>query len=100
MRIIFLLLAISLTIGLTVVSACSVTEQTSTTEEVTASPESPVRLELSTELNRNCAPFSASAPKSGELAIDFTLKDIHGTEFTLSELLAEKPVVMVFGSYT
>ncbi len=36
----------------------------------------------------------------GATAVDFTLKDIHGTEFTLSRLLAEKPVVMVSGSFT
>jgi peroxiredoxin len=39
-------------------------------------------------------------PLPGELAIDFTLKDIHGSEYTLSKLLGEKPVVMIFGSFT
>lgn len=38
--------------------------------------------------------------KEGVKAVDFTLKDIHGNEFTLSRLLDEKPVVMVFGSFT
>jgi len=36
----------------------------------------------------------------GETAVDFTLQDIHGNIFSLSRLLSEKPVVMVFGSFT
>jgi hypothetical protein len=36
----------------------------------------------------------------GETAVNFTLKDIHGADFRLSHLLAEKPVVLVFGSFT
>ena len=36
----------------------------------------------------------------GEPAVEFTLKDVNGTPHTLSALLAEKPVVIVFGSYT
>jgi hypothetical protein len=38
--------------------------------------------------------------REGELAVEFTLKDLTGTERTLSSLLGEKPVLMVFGSYT
>ena len=38
--------------------------------------------------------------KVGQRAVDFRLRDIHGMEFELSRLLAEKPVVMVFGSCT
>jgi hypothetical protein len=34
------------------------------------------------------------------MAVDFTLKDTYGSEYSLSALLAEKPVVMVFGSFT
>ena len=56
-------------------------------------------LMLSGTLKRNCTEFSGS-PSVGDKAIDFALKDIHGTEFKLSQFLAEKPVVMVFGSYT
>ena len=48
--------------------------------------------------------FSASGnsrgPDVGERPVDFTLKDIHGTEFTLSKALMSKPVLMVFGSFT
>jgi hypothetical protein len=36
----------------------------------------------------------------GQQAIDFTLKDVDGTEHTLSTLLETKPVLLVFGSYT
>jgi len=41
------------------------------------------------------------APKVGDLAPDFTLSDISGTEtITLSEFRGEKPVALVFGSFT
>lgn len=36
----------------------------------------------------------------GDQAEDFTLKDIHGIEYTLSQLVKQKPVVLVFGSFT
>jgi len=60
---------------------------------------------LSTTLKRNCPPtvrgnFDSVGLAIGEMAVNFTLKDIHGNEFVLSRLLAEKPVVMVFGSFT
>lgn len=38
--------------------------------------------------------------KTGDTAIEFTLKDINGTSYSLSSLLETKPVLMVFGSYT
>jgi peroxiredoxin len=41
------------------------------------------------------------APKVGDLAPDFTLSDISGTEsVTLSDFRGKKPVALVFGSYT
>jgi peroxiredoxin len=41
------------------------------------------------------------APKDGDMAPDFTLADISGTEsVTLSDFRGKKPVVLVFGSYT
>ena len=41
------------------------------------------------------------APKTGELAPDFTLSDITGTEtVTLSSFRGKQPVALVFGSYT
>ncbi len=41
------------------------------------------------------------APKAGDLAPDFTLSDVSGTEsVTLSDFRGKKPVALVFGSYT
>ena len=63
-------------------------------------------------LRRNCKYDGPVAPdvqkgdlqkkrlKVGETAIDFTLSDIHGNKFTLSEMLREKPVLMEIGSFT
>ena len=67
-----------------------------------AEPEKPV---LSNALKRDCQltksdNFGNDGLRVGEKAVDFTLRDIHGTEFGLSQLLTEKPVVMVFGSFT
>jgi hypothetical protein len=36
----------------------------------------------------------------GGLAVEFTLLDVDGNPFTLSELLATRPVFLVFGAYT
>ena len=45
--------------------------------------------------------LDAQAPKVGDLAPDFTLSDISGTEsVTLSDYQGNKPVALVFGSYT
>ena len=41
------------------------------------------------------------APKAGDLAPDFTLASVNGTEtVTLSQFRGVKPVVLVFGSFT
>ena len=41
------------------------------------------------------------APKVGDLAPDFTLSDISGSEsITLSDFRGKKPVALVFGSFT
>ncbi len=55
---------------------------------------------LSGNLKRGCSELSGAGPKAGDKAVDFTLKDLQGTQFTLSQLLKDKPVVMVSGSYT
>lgn len=66
----------------------------------------PGQLVLSTALKRGCWPGSGSAGlrntglAEGEAAVEFTLKDIQGNPVSLSELLDEKPVVIVFGSFT
>ena len=45
--------------------------------------------------------LNAQAPKAGDLAPDFTLYDISGTESVmLSDFRGKKPVALVFGSYT
>ena len=36
----------------------------------------------------------------GDPAPDFTLKSQHGEEVTLSSFRGQRPVVLVFGSYT
>jgi hypothetical protein len=41
-----------------------------------------------------------TALAEGALAVDFTLKDLSGRSHTLSSLLATKPVLLVFGSFT
>ena len=59
-------------------------------------------------LKRNCEPKIAETRDSyrfeglevGTTAIDFTLEDTFGNEVTLSKLLAEKPIVLILGSFT
>lgn len=58
--------------------------------------------ELTDNLRPGCTkkdPRTAS-PKEGELAVDFSLRDVNGVEYTLSKMLSEKPVYMIFGSFT
>lgn len=65
-------------------------------------------LQSSDNLKRNCEfkiaesmdSFKDEGLEVGTTAIDFTLWDTNGNEVTLSDLLAEKPVVMVLGSFT
>lgn len=44
--------------------------------------------------------FTETKPVAGEVAPDFTLQTLDGEVFTLSEVYAERPVVIEFGSYT
>ena len=45
--------------------------------------------------------LDAKAPKTGDMAPDFTLFDISGeNSVTLSEFRGKKPVALVFGSFT
>jgi hypothetical protein len=66
-------------------------------------PAEPVLLE---GLSKNCQStgdsenFNNAGLSIGQVAVNFTLKDTQGTEFRLSRLLAENPVVIVFGSFT
>ncbi len=74
------------------------------TPTVTFTPTpAPPRLEPSSTLARRCDQFQSFATRPltpGQLAVDFTLKDTKGKAWTLSTLLAEKPVIMIFGSFT
>ena len=45
--------------------------------------------------------MESSAPKVGETAPDFTLSDVQGTnQITLSALRGQRPVALIFGSFT
>jgi hypothetical protein len=44
--------------------------------------------------------WGEGGPEVGEAAPAFALPDLEGRERALSELCAERPVVLVFGSYT
>ena len=45
--------------------------------------------------------FDRHAPKVGDMAPDFELGDVHGeNRLRLSRLTSQKPVVLVFGSFT
>jgi len=63
-------------------------------------------LVLSDDLKRGCerrrpsGGFENVGLAVGETAVDFTLKDVQGNTVSLAGLLSEKPVVMVFGSFT
>ena len=47
------------------------------------------------------AAYDPQAPKQGDLAPDFTLFDVDGTQrVTLSDFRGVKPVALVFGSFT
>ncbi len=44
--------------------------------------------------------FTSTSPRAGEMAPDFTLLTLDNEPFHLLEALAEKPVVIEFGSFT
>ena len=47
------------------------------------------------------AELDRQAPKVGDMAPDFTLFDVNGANpATLSDFRGQKPVALVFGSYT
>jgi len=86
------------------------TEDATTPVPTTSSPEPDevalVEPDLPTNLTRGCDSvqlddnFDYAGLEGGKQAINFSSKDIHGDEFKLSTLLAEKPVLIVFGSFT
>ena len=87
-------------------SGASVPATAETTTAETATGDEPVVPVLAGELTANCQPDEKTGGgmgrglKIGETAIDFTLEDIDGAAVSLSGLLAERPVVMIFGSFT
>ncbi len=44
--------------------------------------------------------FAEVSPKAGEMAPDFTLMTLDNEPFNLMEAVAEKPLVIEFGSFT
>lgn len=46
------------------------------------------------------SPYTAGGLSVGDSAYDFTLKDIDGNPHKLSNLIAQKPVVLIWGMYT
>jgi hypothetical protein len=95
---------IGLLTALTLLSACAAPPTpTPTLLPRLPAPGPAAAPQLPTELVRGCQQARGrerGGPLPGELAIDFMLKDVHGNEYRLSKLLAEKPVVMIFGSFT
>ena len=58
-------------------------------------------LKFRKETMRQLRELDRAAPKVGDLAPDFTLSDVSGTQsITLSDFRREKPVALAFGSYT
>ncbi len=45
--------------------------------------------------------YDAFAPKAGDIAPDFELRDVNGeNSVRLSDFRGQKPVALIFGSYT
>lgn len=66
------------------------------------SPTQEIPLKLATDLVRGCNRNDGTDPELGENdpAVEFSLKDVDGSTIVLSELLKEKPVALIYGSYT
>ena len=75
---------------------------TAAPSETMASTGAHVAPKLADELRRGCTRSDRGLPqpKEGQPAIEFSLLGVDGQRYTLSELLQEKPVVLVFGSFT
>lgn len=58
-------------------------------------------LKIRKKLMKRQKKLDQAAPKLGDWAPDFTLEDITGSEsITLSSFRGQKPVALIFGSYT
>jgi len=109
--------SITLTIGEGTPSTSSTTIPTTTTAPVesttTTITNTTTSIEVDERLESNCynwpeeefSPTNNSGDvtvslNEGDAAVDFTLKDTSGQNYSLSSLLATKPVLMVFGAFT
>ena len=65
-------------------------------------PEIGVAPSLSIELARGCLRGDQVQHelRDGDPAVEFSLMDVDGNSYVLSELLQEKPVALIYGSYT
>jgi hypothetical protein len=65
-------------------------------------PTQGATLELSTDLVRGCDRRDGTGPElqEGDTAFEFSLMDVNGNTFVLSEMLKEKPVALIYGSFT
>ena len=70
----------------------------------TAQPEPDIGVapSLSVELVRGCLRGDQTAHelREGDPAVEFSLMDVDGDTYVLSEPLQEKPVPLIYGSYT
>jgi hypothetical protein len=70
----------------------------------TAQPEPDIGVAplLSTELVRGClrGDQTENELREGDPAVEFSLMDVEGETYVLSELLQEKPIALIYGSYT
>lgn len=58
-------------------------------------------LKIRKKLMKRQKSFDQLAPRAGDMAPDFSLQNIAGTEtITLSDFRGQKPVALIFGSYT
>lgn len=53
---------------------------------------------IAVSLNLSCRAASSQEAKAGGIAPDFTLSDLEGNEFTLSQFKHDKNVLIVFGA--
>ena len=81
--------------------ACNPAPTSTSTATTNVEHKEPV---LSDTLIRDCKAGDFASENVGlpigEKAINFRLKDLKGTEISLSQLLADKPVLLIFGSFT
>jgi hypothetical protein len=70
----------------------------------TLAPESTqiASLELSSDLVRGCDRNDGTDPElgKGDMAVEFSLMDVDGNSLAISDMLKEKPVALIYGSYT